>query len=284
MRSELIARIMLQYQYRTFYLHTRLNELDLQIIDVLYRLSTESLYAVVRREAQSQLFSLVSHYPYSSQLIVPKIAHLLNKYNEETDETKKHAHDQLKGCLYLLLGNNLQDSFMIKQNWKIISSIWPAVFKCRYFEKSTIQDLLEKIYCKLDKDFDSFDNRIRFDSATVKMALELSPSIKAKYGNGSLVDDEKTLEKFHERCQVETKLIRDLMRDIIVIAKQSQTVWKNQATSFGAVMLLLHNCVRDKQLLSAECVQLFVDSLLNDNIHVRKVSSLHLKIFPILST
>lgn len=88
---------MLQYQYRTFYIHTRLNDLDLRIVDVLFRLSTNSIYAVVRRDAQTQLFSLLAHYPYSTSVIVPGIVDLLRAYNDETDATVKSAkHDQLK--------------------------------------------------------------------------------------------------------------------------------------------------------------------------------------------
>jgi hypothetical protein len=79
LRNELITRIMLQYQYRTFYIHTRLNQLDVRIIDLLYRLSTNSSYATVRKDSQTQLFSLLSHYSYSNLIIVPKIIEMLKR-------------------------------------------------------------------------------------------------------------------------------------------------------------------------------------------------------------
>lgn len=265
LRPELISRIMLQYQYRTFYIHTRLNELDLRVIEVLFRLATGSIYAVVRKDAQSQLFSLLAHFPYSTTVIVPWIVDILHSYNNEVnDEAKNAKHDQLKGCLYLLLGNSVQDSLMIKQNWSILGALWPEVFKCKSFEKPSIQTLLEKIYLKTDKDFDSFDNRIRFGDKLVSLAVEMCPSVKQKC-------DQNRLVKFEEKTQIENKKISQLLDQLIAIAKQSQLLWKNQATSFHTILFLLHNCTRNKALLSAEFVQLFVDSLLSENASVRKV-------------
>lgn len=261
---------MLQYQYRTFYVHTRLNELDKRIIDVLFRFSTDSIYAIVRRDAQSQLFSLLAHFPYSTSVIVPGLVGLLRAHNEETDaEAKSARHDQLKGCLYLLLGNSVQDSLMIKQNWSILSVLWPQVFKCQSFEKPTIQSLLEKIHAKTDKDFDSFDNRVQFGDELVKLAVHMA---RLDTHNDPTVDGTNRLERFELRVANETAMIAELLDQLLKIAKQQSLLhWKNQANSFHAILFLLHNCVRTKSLLSAELVQLFVDSLLSENANVRKV-------------
>lgn len=261
---------MLQYQYRTFYLHTRLNDLDVRVIQVLFNLATNSIYAVVRRDAQNQLFSMLAHYPYSTSMIVPGLVELLRAHNDETDaEAKSARHDQLKGGLYLLLGNSVQDSLMIKQNWSILSVLWPQVFRCQSFEKPSIQTLLEKIHAKTDKDFDSFDNRIRFGDELVRFAAEkLAPEL----GIGTATEPRR-LERFEQRCRAETEMIAQLFEQLLKIAKQqSQLHWKNQANSFHAVLFLLHNCVRNRALLSVELVQLFVDSLLSDNACVRKVT------------
>ena len=267
LREELIQRVMLQYQFRTFHLHTKLNDLDLKIINLLFRLSCDSLYAVVRKDAQSQLFSLLSHYPYSSLILVPKIVDLLNRCSE-TDETKKISHDQLKGCLYLLKGNNVQDSLIIKQNWNVISAIWPALFKCQDFEKPSIQNLLDKIYMKANKDYDSFDNRARLTDTTLSIVYEMNADVKNRYQN----NEELRLKYYHEKMRNDDKYVEKLMSDLVRIARESQLLWKNQTTSYGAILFLLYPCKLEKSLLSVDCVQLFVDSLVHDNINVRKVA------------
>ncbi len=104
LRDELITRVALQYKFRTFHIHTILNELDLKVLQVLFKLSTHSIYAVVRRDAQTQLFSVLAHFPYSTLKIVPMLVELLQKSDQALPEESRLTHDQLKGCLYLLRG------------------------------------------------------------------------------------------------------------------------------------------------------------------------------------
>ncbi|CAF0770306.1 unnamed protein product [Brachionus calyciflorus] len=264
LRSELITRVMLQYQYRTFYIHTRVNQLDLKIINILFRLSVDSVYATVRKDAQTQLFSLLSHYSYSNLILVPKLVDMLNKCNL-TDENKL-THDQLKGCLYVLSGNNYQDSLMIKQNWYVLSQIWPVLLRCQNYDKPSIQSQLDKIYLRLDKDFDSFENRFKLNDKIVQLAFDLSPQTKLNFNN------QKRLDVFNIKSLQDNHMISDLMTNLIQISRESTLNWKNQSTSYGSIMYLLYSCQNDPNLLTPECVDLFVDSLIHENIHVRKLA------------
>lgn len=105
LRDELITRVSLQYKFRTFHIHTQLSELDLKVLHVLFKLSTNSIYAVVRKDAQTQLFSVLAHFPYSTLRIVPQLVALLEKSDQALPEEARLTHDQLKGCLYLLRGS-----------------------------------------------------------------------------------------------------------------------------------------------------------------------------------
>ncbi len=233
---------------------------------MLLRLSVNSSYAVVRKDAQSQLFSIVSHFPYSTLVLIPRLVDMLAKSDEKLPEGERLSHDQLKGVLYLLKGNSMQESLMIKQNWRVISSLWPTLFKCQHFEKPSIQELLDSIFVKTNKDFDSFENRVQFSDKCVEAACALDSGVSA------LVGEANRLEIFKRRCEEETKMIRGLMADLIRIARESQLLWKNQATSFGSVLFLLNSCEVDNELLSEECIQLYVDSLVHENISIRKVN------------
>ncbi|RNA03229.1 proteasome activator complex subunit 4B-like [Brachionus plicatilis] len=264
LRSELVTRIVLQYQYRTFYIHTRLNELDIRVIDTLFKLSVDSVYASVRKDAQSQLFSFLSHYPHSNLVIVPKVVAMLNKCN--TNDESKLTHDQLKGCLYIISGNNYLDSLMIKQNWSVLNQLWPVLLRCQSYEKPSVQALLDKIYVRLDKDFDSFENRVQLDNGTVQLAFELSEKTKLSF------DNHKRLDGFVANSKQETQLVANLMDNLISIARESTLSWKNQSTSYGSLMYLLFSCQNDNQLMKPECIELFVDSLIHENIHIRKIA------------
>jgi proteasome activator subunit 4 len=265
-RPELIQRIMLQYKFRTFHIHTRLNEYDLRIIDVLFRLSTDSNYAIVRKDSQTQLFSILAHFPYSSLLIVPKIVDILNRATQnETDN--KVEHDQLKGCLYLISGNSNNESLMVKQNWRVIATVWPTLFRCQQYEKPSIQALLDRIYYKCNKDYDSFDNRIKLSQQVLDLVYEFNPLLRTKFRS-----DSERLRRFEEKCELETALISNLINELVKITKESQKMWKNQSTCFGSISLLFNTCRINKNFLTVEFMQLLVDSLVSDNIQVRKLS------------
>lgn len=104
MRDELVIRVTLQYKFRSFHIHTMLNELDLRVIETLFKLATGSIYAVVRKDAQTQLFSVLAHFPYSTLVVVPRLVEMLSRCDASVSEELRLTHDQLKGCLYLLKG------------------------------------------------------------------------------------------------------------------------------------------------------------------------------------
>ena len=262
-RVELIQNVMLHYQYRSFHIHTQLNALDLRIIHTLFRLATDSMYVIVRLDAQNQLFTLMSQYPYSNLTIVPAIVEMLNRCSFENQANENTlTHNQLKGCLYIL-----ENSLIIEQDWDVISSIWPALLQCQDFDKSSTQLLLYNIYNKGYMGLNSFDNRVQMSDNVLHLVYAHSSEIKSKYAN----DESSRLAKFAERVARENDLIQKCMTVLVRIANDSQLVLKNQFYRYAAFLFLLNSCKLEKKLLSAECVQLFVDSLVSENISVRTI-------------
>lgn len=158
---------------------------------------------------------------------------------------------------------------MIKQNWHVIGTIWPVFLKCQDFEKPSIQALLDKIYYKANKDYDSFDNRIALTSNVIRLVFEMSHELKLKYEH----NESLRTQLFCERAVIENGLVARFMRDLIKIASESKLVWKNQVIRYVAFLFILNSCVLEKSLLTPECVQLFVDSLVHENITVRKIAN-----------
>lgn len=104
-------------------------------------------YSQVRRDAQGYLFSVLNRYLFSYQVIVDRIIELLNNPGEAD-------HDQIKGCLYILLGNN---SFFLptKHSWSMIEKLWPAMARTTHAKKPTTQRLMDLINDTIDKQFDT---------------------------------------------------------------------------------------------------------------------------------
>jgi proteasome activator subunit 4 len=267
LRDELINRIMLQYQLRMYHIHTRLNHVDIKVIDTLFKLSVDSVYAVVRRNAQNALFSLLSHYPYSNLVIMSKLVELLRRCSDPSKENRL-THDQLKGCLYILKGNSSHESLIIRPNWFVLSTYWPLLLRIQNVEKPSAQALLDKMYYNANKEFDSFDNRIQLSDSCVKLALEADEALRESFSNNQVI----RLEQFYVKSRKDTETIRGLMNEMISIASESQLSWKNQSTSFGSIIFLLNSCHMTPDLLTTEVVQLFTNSMVHENINVRKIA------------
>lgn len=254
---------MLQYSYRCFHLHISLIDLDFKVINSLSNLSINSFYEIVRDEARNQLFDMLGQYPYSALTLLPNIIKFLNK----THTDKKFTKEQLEGCLLLLKGNNTQTSMLVKQNWFVLGKLWPALFKCKYFEKETVQKLLDKIYFNANLNFNSFNNRVKLNEACVSLAYELSSKDLESFAS-----EELRLKMFNHKCSYENQLISNLMQDLISIADDSNITWKNQEISLFSLIFLLDSCQSNRKLLTADCVELFVKYLIHENKNFRRVS------------
>ena len=251
---------MLQYNYRPFHLHTQLNKLDAEIIDLLVDLSINSDYETVRDEARTNLFYILAQYPYSVSTIVPKLVQVLEQAILERDDGGLEK-EQLEGCLLLLLGNNRKGCLLITQNWEILAKIWPALFRCKYFEQETIRKLLDHIYNHTNQSFESFNNQSSLSDSAMESAIKISPISKSNSGILTL----------KEKSDKEKRIIADLINDLIQIAKDPQIMWKNQEISLFSLIYLLNSCKMYPDLLSVELVKLFTNSLIHENVNIRKV-------------
>lgn len=264
-REELIRRVMLQYNYRCFHLHISLTELDFKIINILTNLSVNSFYEIVREESRTQLFELLAQFPYSALTILPNLIKFLNKSNSD----KKFTKEQLEGCLLLLKGNTMQTSLLIKQNWFILNKLWPALYKCKHFEKESIKKILDSIYFNTNINFDSFNNQAKFDDKLIELAFDFNPALHDIY---SLTNETSRLKVYHQKCFHENQLISRLMEELVSIASDSNATWKNQEISLFSLIFLLNSCENNPKLLTADCVSLFTDALVHENINYRRVS------------
>ncbi|CAF4659701.1 unnamed protein product [Rotaria sp. Silwood1] len=145
-RFLMVERIALQCERFSLTNFQSLTEIDKQVILKLFELSINR-YSEVRRDAQGYLFSVLNRYLFSYQVIVDRIIELLNSPGEAD-------HDQIKGCLYILLGNH---SFFLptKHSWSMIEKLWPAMARTTHAKKPTTQRLMDHINETIGKQYDT---------------------------------------------------------------------------------------------------------------------------------
>ena len=80
---------------------------------------------------------MLSRFFFSYQVILDRIVELLNK-SDEVD------HDKIKGCLYIILGN---DSIFLpsKHSWVILEKLWPSIASTKHAVKLSTQNLINCI-------------------------------------------------------------------------------------------------------------------------------------------
>lgn len=80
---------------------------------------------------------MLGHFFFSYQVILDRIVDLLNQTNDVD-------HDQLKGCLYVLLGNDT-NFLPVKHSWVIVEKLWPSIASTKHATKLSTQNLLNSI-------------------------------------------------------------------------------------------------------------------------------------------
>jgi hypothetical protein len=93
------------------------------------------------------LFHILRRYLFSYQVIIDRIIALLNSSGEAD-------HDQIKGCLYVLLGN---ESIFIptKHSWILLEKLWPSLARTSHATKISTKKLIDRIMEKIGKQFDT---------------------------------------------------------------------------------------------------------------------------------
>ncbi len=266
-RDELIRRLNLQYIYRSFHIHTQFNQQDLLITEFLSNLAINSAYEIVRKEARDSLYSIYSQYPYSGLTLLPKlIKHLERNNSEKTRLTK----DQLEGVLLLINGNSQASSFLLKQSWSVANKVWPVLFRLKHFQKEAdLSGLLDAIYEKTNNAYESYDNFTRFSSKAVINAFLICPYLATDYKD---VTDELRLAAFTAKSLVERKAIISIQSSLIASAYDTKLPVKNQRISLFSLIYLFGACQSSPDLLTSECVRLFVDCLVHENVMFRQIS------------
>ncbi|CAF4080922.1 unnamed protein product, partial [Rotaria magnacalcarata] len=175
-----------------------MTHIDEQVVFRLFELSLHQ-YIEIRRTAQSELFSVLNHYAFSSNMIADRIVEVLKTANE-TD------HDQVKGCLYILLGN---DSFFLptKISWSKMEKLWPSIASVNHSEKRSITNLIQRISHKIEKLFVTKEINQNANEESTRAAITLWCAIESK--------ELETGNKLHEQQNLaNTQSYNNLMEQL----------------------------------------------------------------------
>ncbi|CAF3616295.1 unnamed protein product [Rotaria sordida] len=232
-----------------------LNDIDKQIILKLFELSINR-YSEVRCAAQTELFKVLKYYQFSFQVIIDRIAELFNT-QDEVD------HDQIKGCLYILLGD---DSFFLptKYSWAMKEKLWPSIVRMAHANKISIQNLIDDIHEKICDEF--------VTQVIIQNTNEIS--IHAAIGLWHPLEPSE-IETRNESNQTDIQSYSNLIEALNLSLVDDILTWGQQKIAIGLLCLLLQKFVP----ISSSCIETFVGFLVHDNIELRRYATIGIVAF-----
>ncbi|CAF4174719.1 unnamed protein product [Rotaria sp. Silwood2] len=245
-RFLIVKQIMLHIKIFELYHLETFTEIDKQIVLKLFELSINR-YSEIRCNAQVKLFSILNEFSFAYQVIVDRINELLNK-QAEID------HDQIKGCLYILLGD---DSFFLPTQhwWTMMERLWPSIVRLNHTNKLSITNVIDEISTKIIEEFHTPPLIENIN----KMSVDSAVTLWRQLNSGEM----KICEEQH-RNKIQS--YNNLMEMLNTLLNDDKSAWKQQTISMSFMCLLLQ-----KQIpIPLSCIRTFVNYLIHDNMELRK--------------
>ncbi|KAL4715968.1 hypothetical protein ACJJTC_013268 [Scirpophaga incertulas] len=226
----------------------------------LYELCFNS-YSTVRAHAQARLHVVLNTFPYSSRLLAPKLAKLLEDGGEGEEWHTRH-----KATLYMILGSRVTP-LIAKQDWHVVATLWPAILKAPLSEKPSILRLEYSFGECIHRYFPTVNTRLTITQAAVDAA---SYFVTEKHRDAQFVKllDEAVANEIANSDATE-KAYTDLMEELVDIADQPNIQWRRLEL---AMQMLLQGWSAHTKV-TPKVVKFVVSSLIHDNILVRNTAT-----------
>ncbi|CAF3971108.1 unnamed protein product [Rotaria sp. Silwood2] len=251
-RFVIIQRIAIQIELFSMSNFRTLTEIDQKVICKLFELSIYR-YSEVRRQAQTYLFTMLSRFFFSHQLILDRIIELLTKSNEVD-------HDEIKGCLYILLGN--ETIFLpAKHSWAILEKLWPAIACTKHAIKLSTQNLINCIMEKINKRFNTVAIIENTNEISKQAAIDLWRSLEKH--------ELELYNRMHEeRIESNIRSYNNLMEKLTSLYYNNVLTCRQQIIIMTFILFLFQKQVQ----IPLSCIRILVDFLVHENIDIRKIS------------
>ncbi|UJR17105.1 hypothetical protein I4U23_004001 [Adineta vaga] len=227
-----------------------LTEIDKQIGFKLFDLSI-SPYREIRCKAQDELFHFIEHYNLSWTIFINRIVEQLNASGDI-------HHHQIKGCLYILLGN---DKFFlpIKHSWTMLNEILPLIVRRNQTNRFSIQNLIERIQQKIEAEFETQTLIPDVDHQAVCGAIELWYPLETNE-----IETSKQICKQHR--EINLLSYYHLIDKLHSLLRDKTLSWGQEKIAISFLCLL----IRKDAPLSPTCIETCTNFLIHDNAELRE--------------
>ncbi|KAL7079669.1 hypothetical protein ACQ4LE_001115 [Meloidogyne hapla] len=238
----------------------------LDALQLAFRFST-STYSLVRQTAQKILDSSFTWWSFSYKLFVDDLVKLLE------NKTKTTNYEQFKGVLYVL-ANGKEASILTRQDWEVISKIWPALCLAESPDpsKQSIVSLFDFVQDLIINNHTSFQIEFKFPNNIFKFAEALIEDYDGNIHKAlPLVSKELINESIKREAEINARNKRtyhNIATSLCQICCDKELHWRHIDFAQALLSLLLR---RDTNLQS-NIVLHFFQLLTSDSIKTRKLA------------
>lgn len=261
-RTVLISRIMLHHQFRQNSCCLVMTESHRTVMLCLFKLAT-SHYTEVRILAQQKLFQLLESLPFSYVTLVPYIV-------ENLRQDPNTKHELFKGTLNILLGPK-RYPLILRHNWSVLNELWSTLVRTIPSEKLSIVKLVENIREVVHKQFPTITLQLEIPQSCIEAAKALWTSksnprpISEAPSDSEIQEGTATLAATGE---LNVKHYDSLLESLSSAVLNENLHWRFNLLTF----CLLRDLVHLDRDYPASIVKLFLQTLINDSIELRKVA------------
>ncbi|CAF3727711.1 unnamed protein product [Rotaria sp. Silwood1] len=196
---------------------------------------------------------MLSRFFLSYQIILDRIIELLTK-SDEVD------HDEIKGCLYILLGN--ETIFLpTKHSWRVLEKLWPPIAYTKHAIKLSTQNLINCIMEKIYKRFNTV--------AIVENTNEISKQVAINLWRSLEKHEFELYNPIHEeRIEGNIRSYNNLMEKLTSLFYNNVLTCRQQIIIMTFILFLFQRQVQ----IPLSCIRILVDSLVHENVDIRKIA------------
>ncbi|XP_031825586.1 proteasome activator complex subunit 4A isoform X2 [Nomia melanderi] len=255
-----LQRANIQHETRIRSQNFNLTETHKEIMLQLFTLST-SRYPDVRSQAQCHLFLALQHFHYSYVFIVPRLLDILKMDPEE-------HHNAYKSALYILFGPS-PDPIIMKCDWKLLRSLWPALVLSKTSEKLSVVRLRESLVQTVNKRFPTVAISLEVPETCLTVASKLwttqpRPNLPLPTEN----EIKQGLEDFKEIERTNLTSYNELVNELLNILLEKNLYWRHRLMA----MSFIRNLVHPHQNYPPKVVRYFLEALIHDSVQERQIA------------
>lgn len=179
----------------------------------------------------------------------------------------------LKSALYLITDyiktEPFEESLLIKQDWELIESLWPAIVTSKPSEKPSVIQLKDDIIDVNLEEFFTANIELKIPETCMSVASNLWAV--GLHPDAPLPTDqeiEKGLDLLRKIGENNSKIYDNILKKLLAALLEKNLHWRHRLMAMHFILALVH----PEQVFSPQIVRFFLNALIHESVKEREIA------------